>query len=145
MFIVFQQLFRLLTRTGLIFAMSLSLLLTACGGTQGAFSDTRLSGNYVEDTVQVTKLLQATISMPQAAEGHVEAEVEARALINDYMSRYRPRREVNGLASFTTMQTALNSLAGHYATYVNRPLPDALQQRISKELAKAERSVVRGG
>ena len=144
MLIAPQQLFRVLTRTGLILTMSISLLLTACSAVGGASSDTRLSGNYVDDTVQVTKLLQTTIAIPQEAEGRTEAEMEARSLINDYMSRYRPRREVNGLASFTTMQTALNSLAGHYATYTNRPLPDALQQRISKELAKAERSAVRG-
>jgi photosystem II Psb27 protein len=51
---------------------------------------------------------------------------------------------VNGLASFTTMQTALNSLAGHYANYPNRPVPDALRERLTKELQKAERGVVRG-
>ena len=50
------------------------------------------------------------------------------------MARYRPRPSVNGLASFTTMQTALNSLAGHYATYTNRPLPEALRSRLQKEL-----------
>ena len=73
-----------------------------------------------------------------------EAESEARALINDYMSRYRPQPRVNGLSSFTTMQTALNSLAGHYASYANRPLPEALHDRIAKELGKAEKSAVRG-
>jgi photosystem II Psb27 protein len=60
------------------------------------------------------------------------------------MARYRPRRDVNGLASFTTMQTALNSLAGHYANYANRPLPDALRDRLEKELRRAETGVVRG-
>ena len=84
------------------------------------------------------------IDLPQDAEGHAEAEVEARALINDYMSRYRPQSRVNGLTSFTTMQTALNSLAGHYAGYANRPLPEDLHDRIAKELTKAERSAVRG-
>ena len=61
------------------------------------------------------------------------------------MARYRPRRDVNGLGSFTTMQTALNSLAGHYTNYANRPLPDALRSRLEKELKRAETSVVRGG
>ena len=73
-----------------------------------------------------------------------ESEVQTRALINDYMARYRPRHDVNGLASFTTMQTALNSLAGHYANYPNRPVPDALRDRLSKELKKAEVGAVRG-
>ena len=42
------------------------------------------------------------------------------------------------------MQTALNSLAGHYANYANRPLPDSLRERLEKELHRAETSVVRG-
>jgi photosystem II Psb27 protein len=42
------------------------------------------------------------------------------------------------------MQTALNSLAGHYANYPNRPVPEALRERLTKELQKAERGVVRG-
>jgi photosystem II Psb27 protein len=48
------------------------------------------------------------------------------------------------LASFTTMQTALNSLAGHYTNYPNRPVPEALRDRLTKELKKAEANVVRG-
>ena len=80
----------------------------------------------MEDTVSVSRTLRDVIDLPQDAENHAEAEAEARSLINDYMSRYRPQPRVNGLSSFTTMQTALNSLAGHYASYANRPLPEAL-------------------
>ena len=120
--------------------LGLSLLLTACSGD----ADARLTGDYVEDTVSVSRTLRDVIDLPQDAENHAEAEAEARSLINDYMSRYRPQPRVNGLSSFTTMQTALNSLAGHYASYANRPLPEALHDRLAKELAKAEKSVIRG-
>jgi photosystem II Psb27 protein len=92
----------------------------------------------------VARALQTTIALPQDDPGHAAAETQARALINGYMARYRPRHDVNGLASFTTMQTALNSLAGHYASYANRPLPEALRSRLEKELHKAETSVTRG-
>ena len=119
--------------------LCLSLLLTACSGNSGP-----LTGNYVEDTVAVADTLLATISLPADDPGRSDAETQARALINNYMSRYRPQPKVNGLASFTTMQTALNSLAGHYANYPNRPVPDALRDRLSKELKKAETGVVRG-
>ena len=119
--------------------LCLSLLLTACSGSGGP-----LTGNYVEDTVTTADSLLATIALPADDPGRAEAETQARALINDYMSRYRPQRQVNGLASFTTMQTALNSLAGHYANYPNRPVPDALRDRLSKELKKAETGVTRG-
>jgi len=118
--------------------LCLCLMLTACSG------GGPLSGNYVEDTVAVADTLLATIALSADDPGRSEAETSARALINDYMARYRPQPKVNGLASFTTMQTALNSLAGHYTNYPNRPVPDALRDRVSKELKKAETGVVRG-
>ena len=128
------------SRVAIALVLGLSLLLSACSGD----ADARLTGDYVEDTVSVSRTLRDVIDLPQDAENHAEAEAEARSLINDYMSRYRPQPRVNGLSSFTTMQTALNSLAGHYASYANRPLPEALHDRLAKELAKAEKSVIRG-
>jgi photosystem II Psb27 protein len=115
------------------------LLLGACSS-----SASGLSGNYVDDTVAVADSLLATIALPADDPDRSEAESRARELISDYVARYRPRASVNGLASFTTMQTALNSLAGHYTNYPNRPVPDALRERLTKELLKAERGVVRG-
>jgi photosystem II Psb27 protein len=115
------------------------LLLGACSSSANG-----LTGNYVDDTVAVADSLLATIALSADDPDRSEAETQARSLINDYMSRYRPRSAVNGLSSFTTMQTALNSLAGHYANYPNRPVPEALRDRLTKELQKAERGVVRG-
>ena len=120
--------------------LALCLMLTACSGSAQA----GLSGNYVDDTVAVARTLQETIAMPQDDESHAEAQSEARAMINAYTARYRPRDNVNNLSSFTTMQTAVNALVGHYNNYANRPLPEALQERLSKELTKAERSALRG-
>lgn len=130
-----SRLLRAVAALGLVLCLSL----TACSAGNG-----RLTGNYVDDTVNVAKSLLTTIAIDQDDPARQESEIEARALINDYMSRYRPQSRVNGLASFTTMQTALNSLAAHYAGYANRPLPEALRARLEKELTKAERTVVRG-
>jgi|TARA_B100002052_G_scaffold289182_1_gene306229 photosystem II Psb27 protein len=131
---------RSLLRQGLALLMTASLLLglTACSGTPNG-----LSGSYVDDTVAVVNTLLATIS-PEEGSTSNQQQDQARALINDYIALYRPNNSVNGLASFTTMQTALNSLAGHYASYNNRPIPDTLRARLEKELHKAELSVVRG-
>jgi photosystem II Psb27 protein len=120
-------------------ALSLSLMLTACGS-----SGNSLSGSYVDDTMAVAQTLLGTIALSQDDPGRAEAEAEARALINDYTALYRPKSRFNGLPSFTTMQTAMNSLAGHYTNYANRPLPETLRNRLEKELKKAETSVVRG-
>ena len=119
--------------------LCLSLLLTACSGSSGP-----LTGNYVEDTITTADSLLATIGLSADDPGRGEAETQARALINAYTARYRPKSQVNGLASFTTMQTAVNSLAGHYANYPNRPVPDALRDRLTKELKKAETAATRG-
>ena len=140
MFSALQRLSRQLMSLTLAACLGLCLMLTACSGA-GAST---LTGDYVEDTVAVVHTLQSTIAMGQDDEGRAEVETAATDLINDYMSRYRPRPQVNGLSSFTTMQTALNSLAGHYKTYANRPLPDTLRARVDKELGKAEKAAVRG-
>lgn len=123
----------------LAIALGLSLTLTSCGSVSNS-----LSGSYVEDTMTVAESLLGTIALSQDDPARPEAESEARVLINDYMALYRPKGRVNGLPSFTTMQTALNSLAGHYTNYANRPLPDALKTRLEKELKNAETTVVRG-
>ncbi|MEB3173088.1 MAG: photosystem II protein Psb27 [Cyanobacteriota bacterium] len=128
-----------LSRGLIALCLGLVLLLSACSGSANG-----LSGNYVDDTVAVAGSLLSTIALSNDDPGRSEAELQARGLMNDYMARYRPRSAVNGLSSFTTMQTALNSLAGHYANYPNRPLPDALKERLNKELKKAEASATRG-
>ena len=129
-----------LVRAGLqlFLVVALAFGLSACGGTPSG-----LSGSYVDDTVSVATSLLNTIA-PEDGKASSEQQQQARELINDYIALYRPNGRVNGLASFTTMQTALNSLAGHYANYKNRPLPDDLRARLEKELHKAELSVVRG-
>jgi photosystem II Psb27 protein len=129
-----------LVRAGLqlLLLVALAFGLSACGGTPSG-----LSGSYVDDTVSVATSLLNTIA-PEDGKASSEQQQQARELINDYIALYRPNGRVNGLASFTTMQTALNSLAGHYANYNNRPLPDDLRARLEKELHKAELSVVRG-
>ena len=134
------RLLRSMSRAAVALGMSLCLLLTACSGE----AEAKLSGDYVQDTVAVAQNLMAVIDLPQDDPDHHQAETDARELINDYISRYRPQPRVNGLSSFTTMQTALNSLAGHYSTYSNRPLPEQLQERLVKELSKAEKAVARG-
>ncbi|MEB3259645.1 MAG: photosystem II protein Psb27 [Cyanobacteriota bacterium] len=117
--------------------LGLCLTLSACGGGL-------LSGNYVQDTATVSQALLSTIALAPEDPGTAESVTRARALINDYMARYRPQASVNGLGSFTTMQTALNSLASHYATTTKRPLPDALRSRVRKELEQATANANRG-
>jgi len=60
------------------------------------------------------------------------------------VARYRRNTSLTRLSSFTTMRTALNSLAGHYSSYPNRPVPQKLKDRLETEFKQAEAAVNRG-
>ncbi len=102
-----------------------------------------LSGNFSEDTIEVAESLQKTISLPFDAEDHEDRDIETLGLINEYMSKYRPNTRFNDSLSFTTMQTALGSLAAHYKNSSNRPIPEKLKDRLVQELQKAEKQVAK--
>ena len=102
-----------------------------------------MSGDYTKDTVSVVQTLKNAIETPKDAENKDEVRDEALSVITDYISRYRNRGMVNGTQSFTTMQTALNAMAGHYKNFATRPLPDKLKERLNKELSLAEKMVLR--
>ena len=105
---------------------------------------TFMTGDFTKDTISVSSTLKETITLPKEnKDGLSEAEKEAVFLISDYISRYRNRSQVNTSTTFTTMQTALNALSGHYKTFSNRPVPENLKERLNKELSKAEKLAVR--
>ncbi len=105
---------------------------------------TFMTGDFVKDTISVSTTLKETITLPKEdKKGLSESEEEAVFLISDYISRYRNRSQVNTSTTFTTMQTALNALSGHYKTFANRPVPEDLKERLNKELSKAEKLAVR--
>ncbi|WP_269624433.1 photosystem II protein Psb27 [Prochlorococcus marinus] len=104
---------------------------------------TLMTGDFAKDTIAVSSTLKETITLPKEDKGLSEAEKEAVFLISDYISRYRNRSQVNTSITFTTMQTALNALSGHYKTFANRPVPENLKDRLNKELSKAEKLAVR--
>ena len=102
-----------------------------------------MSGDFVKDTVSVAQSLKGTIALQDGDEKLSESKDEALGLITAYISRYRNRPQYNSTSSFTTMQTALNAMAGHYKTFSNRPLPEKLKSRLDKELTRAEKVVVK--
>ena len=104
---------------------------------------TSMTGDYAKDTISVVKTLQTAVDTPKDSPNKEEVRDEALILITDYISRYRNRGMVNKTQSFTTMQTALNAMAGHYKNFASRPLPDKLKERLTKEFSLAEKMVLR--
>ncbi len=138
----FHRLLKRLMEAAIAICLGLCLLFLPLNGRVDA-ARTSMSGKYVDDTISVARSLQETIAIPKDAEGRETAEAEAVFLITDYISRYRNRSQFNELVSYTTMQTALNAMAGHYKNS-NRPLPEKLKDRLNQELAKAEKIVAEG-
>jgi photosystem II Psb27 protein len=103
-----------------------------------------LTGDYRQDTLAVVNTLRTTIDLPQDSPDRVSLQAQARKKINDFAARYQRDDSVAGLASFTTMRTALNSLAGHYSSYPNRPVPQKLKDRLEQEFERVEVALKRG-
>jgi photosystem II Psb27 protein len=110
----------------------------------GANADS-LTGQYKEDVADVIATLSAAIDVTADTPDRAAIKTNARVKINDFASRYRRNSSVSRLNSFTTMRTALNSLAAHYSAYPNRLVPEKLKVRIRDEFKRVELSVNRGG
>lgn len=123
----------------------LALVLVVVVGLMGcSSSDVGLSGDYRGDTLAVIDVLKQAIEIPEDAPNKAQLQAEARQKINDFSARYQRNTSLANLSSFTTMRTALNSLAGHYSSYPNRPVPQKLKQRLEQEFKQVEVAVARG-
>ena len=122
----------------------LALVLVAVIGLTGCHSSTGLTGNYSQDTLTVIETLTTALDLPSDAPDLAAIQTTAREQINDYISRYRRETKSGGLRSFTTMQTAVNSLAGYYTAYGSRPIPEKLKNRLKIEFKQAKVAVERG-
>jgi photosystem II Psb27 protein len=126
----------------LSFVCSVVLVLSLFLG--GCSSDpANLTGNFRQDTLALIDSLRTSITLPDDSADKKIAQADARTKINSFIARYRRDDSLTSLASFTTMRTALNSLAGHYSSYPNRPLPDKLKKRLEQEFQQVELALSR--
>ncbi|MEB3219091.1 MAG: photosystem II protein Psb27 [Nostocales cyanobacterium 94392] len=113
--------------------------LTGCSG-----SPDNLTGDYQQDSLAIVSVLRNALALPDDAADKAAVQGEARKKINEFAARYQRNSSVSGLSSFTTMRTALNSLAGHYSSYPNRPVPEKLKNRLEQEFKQVEAALRRG-
>jgi len=113
--------------------------LTGCSG-----SPDNLTGDYQQDSLAIVNVLRNALALPDDAADKAAVQGEARKKINEFAARYQRNSSVSGLSSFTTMRTALNSLAGHYSSYPNRPVPEKLKNRLEQEFKQVEAALRRG-
>jgi photosystem II Psb27 protein len=123
----------------------LALVLVVVIGLAGCSSSpSGLTGNYSQDTLKVIETLTQAIDLSNDAPNKSDLGSLAREQISDYIARYRRNGKSGGLRSFTTMQTALNALAGYYTAYGNRPVPEKLKNRLKQEFKQAQFAIERG-
>ena len=103
-----------------------------------------LTGNYVSDTTDTIKTLRDAVNLPESAENRAAVKTDARYKINAYISRYRADREKSGLYSYTTMSTALNTLAGYYNGSMKRAVTEKTRDRLLQEFDRAETALAQG-
>ncbi|MEC4807101.1 MAG: photosystem II protein Psb27 [Jaaginema sp. PMC 1079.18] len=128
-----------------VLSRCLALILVLAIGLTGCNSSaTGLTGNYRDDTLMVLQNLTEAIELPQDAPNKSAVIDVARDRMNEYAARYRRDSNYAGLSSFTTMQTAVNSLAGYYSSYGSRPLPEKLKKRLQQEFRRVEIALKRG-
>jgi photosystem II Psb27 protein len=102
---------RLLSALFCLFLVA-SLFLGGCSAAPNA-----MSGNFRQDTLSLIDSLRTAITLPDDDPEKPTAQADVRTKINNFVALYRRNDNLTGLASFTTMRTALNSLAGHYSSY----------------------------
>lgn len=126
----------------------LALVLVVCVGLMGCSSVSEgslgLTGDYRQDTLTMIDSLRSALQLPEGAPEKSVAQTQARQLINDFSARYRRDSSLTKLPSYTTIRTALNSLAGHYSSYPNRPVPQKMKDRLEQEFKQVEQAIERG-
>jgi photosystem II Psb27 protein len=103
-----------------------------------------LTGNFEKDTLMVIGALRDTLALADGDAQKPAAVTDARYKISAYASRYRADPEKSGLYSYTTMRTALNSLASYYNSTARRSVPDKVRDRVLVELQRAETAIGQG-
>ena len=119
-------------------ALVLVVGLTGC-----STASTGVSGDYRQDTLALIETIRTALNTPANTPDSPAIQTEARTMLNNFFSRYRRDGNLAKLNSFTTMRTALNSLAGHYSSYPNRPVPEKLKKRIAQEFKQVELALKR--
>jgi photosystem II Psb27 protein len=103
-----------------------------------------ITGNYVEDSKSLVTSIRTALDVSPDSTDKDQIQAEARYKINAYSSRYRTDAEKNGLYSFTTLRTALNSVASYYNGSTRRSVPKKVRDRVMVELSRVDAALAEG-
>jgi photosystem II Psb27 protein len=104
-----------------------------------------LHGDYHEDATQVVQSMRTVTRLERGTPGMKEKVDATRKQMNDFVALYRRNPNVAGAVSFSTLYTAINTLAGHFASYGSTyPVPEKRKKRLEQQLNDVERALSRG-
>lgn len=108
-----------------------------------AAADYALTKDYLADAANLIANMRYATNLTRGEPGFEDTVVATRKEMNDFVSYYRRQARYSGAQSFNTIYTAINTLAGHYASYGNTyPVPSKRRERLTvqyKEIEKCAR------
>lgn len=105
----------------------------------------QLSGDYRDDAKRVLSSMRNVTELKRGTPGMKESVDATRKQMNDFVSLYRRNPKLVSALSFSTLYTAINTLAGHYASFgPNYPVPEKRRKRLEQQFNDIDRSLSRG-
>ncbi|KAG8468855.1 hypothetical protein KFE25_007373 [Diacronema lutheri] len=134
------------TRRGAIALGLASFAAAVSFDAQPAFAaDYGLSKDYMTDAQNLIVNMKLATNLTRGAPGFEETVVATRKEMNDFVSYYRRQARYSGAQSFNTIYTAINTLAGHYASYGNTyPVPSKRRERLTVQYKEIEKYLKKG-
>lgn len=108
-------------------------------------TDYGLTKDYQVDSVNLIANMRLATNLTRGTDGFEQTVELTRKQMNEYVSYYRRQSKYSGAQSFGTLYTAVNTLAGHYASYGNSyPVPAKRRERLTVQYKEAEKYLKKG-
>ncbi|KAK4526047.1 hypothetical protein GAYE_SCF19G3958 [Galdieria yellowstonensis] len=105
----------------------------------------KLTGQYEQDVRNMIESLRMACDLQRDTPEHDSTVQSIRKQMSDFVSFYRRNPNVAGSPSFSTIYTAINTVAGHYTTFgTEYPIPEKRKARLEQQFKDIERAVSRG-
>ena len=103
-----------------------------------------LSKEYYKDAAQMLNHMKYATYMNRDTPNYENIAKSTKTEMTDFVSYYRRFNNVAGKPSFSTLYTAINVMAGHYASYGPKfPIPEKRRKRLQQEFTEIERNIKR--
>jgi len=97
------------------------------------------------DVRNMIESLRMACDLQRDTPEHDSTVQSIRKQMSDFVSFYRRNPNVAGSPSFSTIYTAINTVAGHYTTFgTEYPIPEKRKARLEQQFKDIERAVSRG-